>query len=161
MGIEFQARPGPASIKGEWIRVETQRRGESVEDTDLSPIIGEGWYVSGSYAITGERKADGLDKPKKPLFPGLGYGAIEIAGRVENLKFRSGASGEPGSTSPRADVILGNANQVTTFGVNWYVNRWIKIQANIIREKLDDPSQGPLPSKASFTSKAIRFQFSL
>ena len=59
------------------------------------------------------------------------------------------------------DVILGNANQVTTFGVSWYVNRWIKIQANIIREKLDDPSQGPLPSKASFTSKAIRFQFSL
>jgi len=160
-GIEFQFRPGPASIKGEWMRAETQRRGESVEDTDLSPIIGEGWYVSGSYAITGERKADGVDKPKRPLFPGLGFGAIEVAGRVENLKFRSGASGEPGSTSPRADVILGNANQVTTFGVSWYVNRWIKIQANIIREKLDDPSQGPLPSKASFTSKAIRFQFSL
>jgi phosphate-selective porin len=160
-GIEFQFRPGPASIKGEWMRAETQRRGESVTDSDLSPIIGEGWYVSGSYAITGERKADGVDKPKRPLFPGLGFGAIEVAGRVENLKFRSGASGEPGSTSPRADVILGNANQVTTFGVNWYVNRWIKIQANIIREKLDDPSQGPLPSKASFTSKAIRFQFSL
>jgi phosphate-selective porin len=160
-GIEFQFRPGPASIKGEWMRVETQRRGESVTDSDLSPIIGEGWYVSGSYAITGERKADGLDKPKKPLFPGFGFGAIEVAGRVENLKFRSGASGEQGSTSPRADVILGNANQVTTFGVNWYVNRWVKIQANIIREKLDDPSQGPLPSKASFMSKAIRFQFSL
>lgn len=160
-GFEFQARPGPASIKAEWIRVETQRKGESVEDTDLSPIIGEGWYVSGSYAITGERKADGLDKPKKPLFPGLGYGAIEVAGRVENLKFRSGASGEPGSTSPRADAILGNANRVTTFGVNWYANRWVKIQLNLINEKLDDPSQGPLPSKASFTSKVIRFQFSL
>jgi len=41
------------------------------------------------------------------------------------------------------------------------VNHWVKIQANIIREKLDDPSQGPLPSKASLTSKAIRFMFSL
>ena len=160
-GIEFQFRPGPASIKAEWMRAETQRRGESVEDKDLSPIVGEGWYVSGSYAITGERKADGLDKPKRPLLPGVGYGAIEVAGRVENLKFRSGAAGEQGSTSPRADVILGNANRVTTFGVNWYVNRWIKIQANIINEKLDDPSQGPLPSKASFMSKVVRFQFSL
>jgi phosphate-selective porin len=160
-GFEFQARPGPASIKAEWMRVETERRGESVEDTDLSSIIGEGWYVSGSYAITGERKADGLDKPKKALFPGFGPGAIEIAARVEKLAFKSGASGEQGSTSPRADVILGNANQVTTFGVNWYVNHWVKIQANIIREKLDDPSQGPLPSKASFSTKAIRFIFSL
>lgn len=160
-GIEFQFRPGPASIKAEWMRVGTERLGQSVEDTDLSPIVGEGWYVSGSYALTGERKADGLDKPKKPLLPGIGPGAIEIAGRVESLKFRSGVATEAGSRSPRADTILGNRDQVTTVGVNWYVNRWIKIQANIIREKLDDPAQGPLPSKASFTSKAVRFMFSL
>jgi phosphate-selective porin OprO and OprP len=160
-GFEFQARPGPASIKAEWMRVQTERRGLSVEDTDLSPIVGEGWYVSGSYALTGERKADGLDHPNKPLFPGLGYGAIEVAARIEKLRFHSGSSSEQGSKSPRADAILGNADQVATFGVNWYVNRWIKIQANVIREKLDDPSQGPLPAEASFTSKAIRFQFSL
>jgi phosphate-selective porin len=160
-GVEFQFRPGPASIKAEWMRAETQRRGESVEDKDLSPIVGEGWYVSGSYAITGERKADGVDKPKRPLFPGFGPGAIEIAARVEKLTFRSSASGEAQSTSPRADVILGNGNQVTTFGVSWYVNRWIKIQGNVIRETLDDPSQGPVPSKPSFMSKAIRFIFSL
>jgi phosphate-selective porin OprO/OprP len=160
LGIEMQFRPGPASIKAEWMRVETQRRGESVEDGDLSPLIGEGWYVSGTYAITGEKKSS-VDRPKKPLFPGLGYGAIELAARIENLTFRSGASGEPGSTSPRADVILGNGDQVTTFGVNWYVNRWFKIQANFIRETLDDPSQGPLPSKPSFSSTAIRFQFSM
>ena len=48
LGIEMQFRPGPASIKAEWMRVETERRGESVEDTDLSPIVGEGWYVSGT-----------------------------------------------------------------------------------------------------------------
>ena len=160
-GIEFQFRPGPASIKAEWMRVATHRRGMSVEDTDLSPIVGEGWYVSGSYALTGERKADGLGSPKKPLFPKLGFGAIEVAARVESLKFSRGSSSEVGSTSPRADTILGNRDQVATFGVNWYVNRWVKIQANFIREKLDDPSQGPMLSKASFTSKAIRFMFSL
>lgn len=158
-GIEMQFRPGPASIKSEWMRVETERRGESVEDTDLSPLVGEGWYLSGTYAITGEKKAS-VDKPKKPLFQG-GFGAVEVAARVESLRFKSGSSNEQGSTSPRADVILGNRDQVTTFGVNWYVNRFVKIQANFIREKLDDPSQGPLPSKASFTSKAVRFQFSL
>jgi phosphate-selective porin len=91
----------------------------------------------------------------------MGLRRDRIAARIEKLTFRSGASGEPGSTSPRADVILGNGDQVTTFGVNWYVNRWFKIQANFIRETLDDPSQGPLPSKASFNSQAVRFQFSM
>lgn len=159
LGFEMQFRPGPASIKSEWMRVETDRKGESVEDTDLSPIVGEGWYVSGTVAITGEKKAD-VDRPKKPLFQG-GFGAIEVGARVESLKFKSGSASEQGSRSPRADTIIGNGDQVTTFGVNWYINRFFKIQANFIREKIDDPSQGPLPSKASFTTKAIRFQFSL
>jgi phosphate-selective porin OprO/OprP len=141
------------------MRVETDRRGESVEDTDLSPIVGEGWYISGTVAVTGEKKSN-VDRPKKPLFQG-GFGAIEVGARVESLKFKSGTAGEQGSKSPRADTILGNGDQVTTVGVNWYVNRFFKVQANFIREKLDDPSQGPLPSKASFTTKAIRFQFSM
>lgn len=159
LGVEMEFLPGPASIKMEWMRVETERRGESVEDTDLSPLVADGWYLSGTYAITGEKKSR-VQRPKRPLFQG-GYGAVEVGARVESLRFKSGASGEPGSTSPRADVILGNRNQVTTIGVNWYINRFFKIQANIIREKLDDPSLGPLPAKASFTTRAVRFQFAL
>ncbi|HYT67698.1 MAG TPA: porin [Vicinamibacterales bacterium] len=158
-GIEMQFLPGPASIKSEWMRLETQRRGESVENTDLSPLVGEGWYVSGTMALTGEKKSR-VERPKKPLLQG-GFGAVEVGARVESLRFKSGSSSEQGSRSPRADTILGNRDQATTVGVNWYVNRFFKVQANFIREKLDDPSQGPLPSKASFTTKAVRFQFSL
>jgi phosphate-selective porin OprO/OprP len=157
VGMEMQFRPGPASIKAEWMRVETDRQGQSVEDTDLSPIVGEGWYVSGTVAITGEKKSN-VDRPKKPLFRG-GFGAIELAARVENLTFKSGG-GEPASSSPRADTIVGNGDQVTTLGVNWYINRFFKVQANFIRETLDDPSQGPLPGQASFNSRAVRLQVS-
>ena len=159
LGVEMAFLPGPASVKMEWMRVETERRGESVEDTDLSPVVGDGWYVSGTYVITGEKKSR-VHRPKNPLFQG-GFGAIEIGARFESLRFRSGASGEAPSTSPRADVVLPNRDQAVTFGVNWYINRFFKIQANFIREKLDDPSQGPLPSKPSFNTTAIRFQFSL
>jgi phosphate-selective porin len=45
--------------------------------------------------------------------------------------------------------------------VNWYINRFLKVQANFVRETLDDPAQGPLPSKASFNSQMIRVQFSM
>ena len=157
VGVEMEFLPGPASIKAEWMRVETERLGESVEDTDLSPLVGEGWYLSGTYVITGEKKAN-IDKPKRPLFQG-GFGALEIGARLESLRFRSGASGELPSTSPRADVIVGNRDLAATLGVNWYINRFFKVQANFIREKIDDPSQGPLASKDSFTTTAVRFQF--
>jgi phosphate-selective porin len=157
-GIEMAFIPGPASIKAEWMRVETQRLGESVADTDLSPLIGEGWYVSGTYVVTGQKKSS-VERPKKPLLQG-GIGNVEVAARVESLEFKSGASGETPSASPRADVVLGNRDQVTTLGVNWYPIRFVKVQLNFIHEKLDDPSQGPLPSKPSFTTTAVRLQFS-
>jgi phosphate-selective porin len=158
-GLELRWRPGPFSIKSEYMRVTTERRGQSVEDTDLSPLLATGWYLSGTWVITGEKKADGLNRPRRPLFQG-GFGAIEVAGRLEKLTFRSVATGDLPSTSVRADVIVGNADRAVTFGVNWYLNRWIKLQFNAIRESLDDPSQvgqrGP-----AFWSRVVRFQFSI
>jgi len=160
LGVEAQWRPGPFSLKSEFIRVSTERRGLSVEDTDLSPLISDGWYVSGTWAITGEKKASGLDTPRKPILRG-GFGAVEVAGRVERLAFKSDAAGEAPSTSPRADVILGNGDRVLTLGVSWYLNRWLKVQGNVIRESIDDPAQGPLPAQGTFWSRVLRLQLSI
>ena len=159
-GFEVRWRPGPFSIKSEYIRVTTERRGQSVEDTDLSPLVATGWYVSGTWAVTGEKKADGLNQPRRPFLQG-GYGAIELACRVERLTFGSVASGDAPSQSVRADVIVGNADRAVTLGVNWYLNRWGKLQFNAIRESLTDPSQGPRPLQSGFWSRVIRFQLSI
>jgi phosphate-selective porin OprO/OprP len=139
-----------------------ERVGQSVEDSDLPPLRAHGWYVSGTWALTGDRKADGLDATEHPIFQG-GVGAVELAVRVERLTFDSATStstSEP-STSPRADVILGNSNRAVTIGANWYLNRWIKVQFNLIRETLTDPEQGPLPDRSSFWSRAVKLQFTL
>jgi phosphate-selective porin OprO/OprP len=156
-GLELRWRPGPFSIQSEYIRVEDDRRGESVEDTDLSPLVASGWYLSGTWAITGERKAGGIDNPKRPLLPKAGIGAVELAARIEALSFRSGAGDQPPSTSPRADVIVGNTLHGVTLGVNWYLNRWIKVQVNFIRERVDDPEQIPFTENV-FWSQAVRLQ---
>ena len=159
-GLEFRWRPGPFSVKFENITLTEERLGLSVEDTDLPPYQHKGWYVSGTWAITGEEKAKGLDQPKKPINKG-GVGAIEVAGRVEHIKFGSTVSDEPGSNSPRARVPLGNGDKITTFGFNWYPIHWVKIQVDFIHEVITDPSLGPLPSKPGFNSRIIRFQFAL
>jgi len=159
-GLEVRWRPGPFSVKSEYMRVTTERRGQSVDDTDLSPLLATGWYVSGTWAVTGEMKVDGLTQPRRPLFQG-GYGAIELACRVERLAFRSVASGDAPSDSMRADVIIGNADRAMTIGVNWYLNRWGKLQFNAIKESLTDPSQGPRPFPSEFWSRVIRFQLTI
>jgi phosphate-selective porin OprO/OprP len=160
-GVEVRWRPGPFSVKYEYIKATEERLGESVEDTDLSPLRSIGWYLSGTWAITGEKKADGLDAPRRPLFQG-GYGAIEVAARVERLTFDSLSKlTDLPSESPRADQIVGNSDRVITLGANWYVNRWVKVQFNLIQETLTDPSLGPLPTQPTIWSRILRFQFQL
>ena len=142
------------------MRVTDQRLGQSVDDTDLSPLVASGWYVSGTWALTGERKADGLDSPRRPVLRG-GMGAIEVAARSERLAFGSAADSEPPSSGPRAEVVAGNSDRVETIGINWYLNRWVKVQFNVIHDTLSDPSQGPLRDRRGFWSRALRLQFSL
>ena len=158
-GLELRWRPGPFSIKSEIIRLSDDRREQSVEDTDLSPVRAIGWYFSGSWVITGEAKEDGVN-PRRPVHQG-GAGAVEVAARLEELRFESGEATEEPSTSPRAEVIVGNANRSSTLGVTWYLNRWVKMQFNLIRETLRDPLQGPLPETPTYWSRVFRIQFIL
>jgi phosphate-selective porin len=159
IGVETQWLPGPASVKAEFIRVTQERRGQTFEGLDASPVAANGWYVSGTWALTGDAKADGLDTPERPFLRG-GIGAIEVGARLEALTVGNGGIGE-GSFSPRADVIIGNRDRVVTLGVNWYVNRWMKLQGNLIHDTLRDPSQGPLPTRPSFWSRVFRFQVAI
>jgi len=145
-GLEARWQPGRASIQSEYIRLTDERRGQSVEDGDLSPLLAHGWYVSGTYSLTRKRNR---------------YGRIQAAARYETLSFGSrGSAGQP-STSSRADAVLGNIDRVTTLGVNWHVNRWVKVQANLIREDIGRPAMGPMPERSSFWSRAFRLQLTL
>jgi phosphate-selective porin len=145
----------------ESIRLTEERKGESVDDTDLSPYQVKAWYVSGSYAFTGESKSRGLDKPRHPLFQG-GIGALEAAVRVERINFGSVLTGV-GSLSPRADVLPSNTDRILAFSGNWYPNRWIKVQMTWFKEDFTDPSTvaKALRPTPSFWSEVFRIQFSI
>ncbi len=165
IGAEASWAPGPYSISAEYLRSSEQRLGQGVgneqgPDNDLPPIVGTGWYVAATWAVTGEKKEGGI-KPKRPLFQG-GIGAIEIGARFEKLGFAStGADTEPQSKSTRAANVRRNAERAITVGVNWYWNRWVKLQFNGIRESIDDPGRGPTPlsPKTSWMSFVTQLQF--
>ena len=159
-GVEGRFRPGPTSIKAEFMRLTSARLGQGTDGEDLRDFDASGWYVSGTWALTGEKKADGLDRPRHPFLRG-GIGAVELAARLEKLTWGTVNGGDEASASPRADVVLGNADRAVTLGVNWYLNRWIKIQGNAIQQKITDPLQGPLPERSTFWSSVFRFQLSI
>jgi phosphate-selective porin OprO/OprP len=158
-GFELRWRPGPFSLKSEYIRVTTERRGQSVEDTDLSPLVATGWYVSGTWAITGENKAAGLTKPRRPFMRG-GFGAFEAAVRLEQLTFGSVATDGVPSFSTRADVVEAASDRVMTIGGSWYLNQWVKVQLNAVREAIARPRRGQPVSQAVW-SYVTRFQFTM
>ena len=158
VGLEGRWRPGPLSFQGEYTRLTSERLGQSVEGTDLAPLVGRGWYGSAAWVLTGERKRRGATEPAHPLFDG-GAGSIELAARVEELRYSSRGVDVP-STAPRAETIALSRDRAVTLGVNWAPNRWTRVQFNLIRDAVSspvDPSRFP----ASSWGRVVRFQVSL
>jgi phosphate-selective porin len=150
--------PGPFSVQAEYNRVSDQRNGQGLGDVDLPDVIAQGWYLSGTWVVTGERKAGGVE-PGHP-FPLHGAGAFEVAARIEEMRFGSaGTGGEPPFTNPRAANILPNRDRALTLGGNWYLNRFGRIAFNAVRESIQDPLRSPLPDRTTFWSGTLRLQF--
>ena len=159
LGVEAEWQPGPFSAKAEFIRVTDERNHQGVMQEDLPALVGSGWYVSGTWSITGEPKFGGIE-PRRPLLRG-GTGAVEVATRYERLAFGASSADDNPSTSPRAVNVLDTSDAAWTSGVNWYVNRWIKIQLNVIREWIEDVNRSPVADRQLFWTRVVRLQFVL
>jgi phosphate-selective porin len=89
-------------------------------------------------------------------------GAVELAARLEELRFGSvRTGGEPPSSSPRATNILANRDRILTLGVNWYLNRFGRVTVNGTREDLQDPRRTPILGRTRFWGAVLRLQFVL
>ena len=157
LGTEFRWEPGPFSIKSEFMHARDQRLGQSLFGDDLPNLIYRGWYLSGTWVITGESKAAGV-VPRKNFLTGRGIGAFEVGVRAEQT--RIGSAQHPGlpSRGTRAANVLGSSDRAWTFGGNWYLNRWMKIQGAGMREKIEDLQRAPIPGVDTYWIRFLRIQ---
>jgi phosphate-selective porin len=147
-GVETRWKPGPFSVTAEYMRVTDERLGQGTTGEDLSPLVGAGWYVSGTWALP------------PSLFPRRA-GRAQLAARFEGLRFGSVASQDDvASISPRADPISATRDRLATIGMNWRVNRWVRLQGNVLRESVTT-TQGPLAGRGAFWSRVLRVQLNL
>jgi phosphate-selective porin len=162
LGAELSWSEGPVSIKGEYIHMSQQRHQQGIRLQDLPDLLTRGWYVTGAWTALGTMKSKGTE-PKNPLFVGRGFGAVELAARLDVLTYYSNfdpALGLP-SRSPRAANILPNSDRTWTFGATWYLNHFVKIQANAEREWLSDIERKPVSGIHVFWTNVIRLQLAM
>jgi len=160
LGAELNWEPGPFVAKAEVIRVRDQRLGQGLRGEDLPDLIGRGWYFTTGWVVTGEKTAGGV-KPRKDFLTGHGLGAIQIAARYEQLRF--GSREHPGlpTRSSRGANLVSESERVATFGVNWYLNRFTRIQFNALREVIEDVERAPIRGIDTYWSRYLRIQFVL
>jgi len=143
-------------VRAEYTDVRDSRQGQGFGDNDLPDARARSWYVSGAYVLTGERK----NRPVNPRreFGRGGIGAIEVVARFERISFDSAGGQDEAFRHPRAETILMSGDRVFTTGVNWYINPWVKVQFDALRERLDDPERSPIATGDAFWSSMMRLQ---
>lgn len=159
VGVDAEWRWAPLGVRAEYIDVRDTREGQGFFDNDLPTARARAWYVSGAYVITGDRKNWPVT-PRRELARG-GAGAVELVGRYERLSFDGLGGQDEAFRHPRADTILPSGDRVLTWGVNWYVNRWVKLQLHAMREQLEDPERHPRADGAAFWNTMFRLQCAL
>jgi phosphate-selective porin OprO/OprP len=156
LGLELDWTPGPYGVRAEWMQTREDRRGQGLGDRDLSDVIGTGWYVYGTWIVTGQDKDDNISMRRSVIHGGPG--AIELAVRYEELGFGSASDEGPAERNPRAEHLLENRDRIWTAGVNWYVMPHVKVVVNAIHESFEDAARTPLAGETSFWSGVGRFQ---
>lgn len=142
---EFWWRFKNFSLRGEYDQTHQHRQNRGPGGTNLPGVIGKGYLVQATYLLTGEKKTARGITPK-PSFLGSpgGSGAWELAFRYENLQMD--------------DAINGNRADAFTFGVNWWLTKFVRYQSNFILERFKDPFRTPSPGDRDSFSYLSRVQ---
>jgi phosphate-selective porin OprO and OprP len=152
MGTSVAWNGTSASLRGELIRSVDTRRGQGIDDGDLSDLVSTGGYVSAIWHLAAH---DGHRWGNAP------FRGVDLTARFDRLSFGSASTSGEAFLNPRADHVAPIGNNAITAGVNWYVNRWVKVQANTVREQLVDPLAVLPIGTTALWSTVLRFQVAM
>jgi phosphate-selective porin len=172
---EFTWLHGPWGVRAEFDQLNQFRRNVGSEQSDnlgfitLPGIVAKAGYGQVTYLLTGEtRPENGTPKVKSPFLgpeapggKGGGLGAWELAFRYDSIQAH-----EPGINLLNNPLTPGfvstfvNHTDQFTFGVNWYLNYWVKYQVNVSVDRLKEPSvSGQVPQNFVVLLNRLQFRF--
>ncbi|CAN7182142.1 porin [Phenylobacterium sp. LjRoot219] len=151
-------------IEGEYFKFDIDRR--QTTTTALGDPDFDGWYVQGSWVLTGEKRAYNgkearFDAPKQAFNfnPSAGtWGAWELAARYStmNLNYREGVAG---AATPTGGV-RGGEQTIWALGVNWYLNPVMRLMLDYQNVDVDRLGATGLQIGQDYDTIAMRAQLS-
>ena len=171
---EFTFIKGPLALRDEYVAASFNRTGVGTEQlgglgfANLPNVRYQGWNSSITYLLTKElRPENGTPRVKHPVFGPVtenggarGWGAWELGFRYSGIQ-----GNEPGvffnnTQTPQLVPTFNRHTDQFTFGVNWYLNYWVRFQSNIDIDRLKDPSTiGATPQNYLVFSQRLQFRF--
>jgi len=134
--------------------------------TNLPDPNFNGWYVQGSWILTGEEKkykpdtgSFGAPKPNDPFtIDKAGIGAWELVARYcdLDLNYREGA---PGTNTPFGGI-RGGDQRILSAGVNWYPNQVLRFMLDYQHTDVSKLSSAGLNTDARLDAVSLRTQIS-
>lgn len=154
LGLEAAWLRGPFAIYAEAISLSEDMEGP-LSDADLDT---RGWYVGGSWVLTGEEKTFRGVHPERPLRRGgsgrSGPGAWQLAGRISDL----GLDDELVSSG----IVLPQEfpEDVLSFdiGINWYATYNARVKLHFLHTRYEEEITLGGESRASENAVLIQFQ---
>jgi len=134
---------GPAAIRAEVLYREDELEGSSEDDLETL-----GWFVTGSFLITGEDK-----NPFKRVAPAADWGALEIAARYARVDVRN-------AFDAGIAAAAGNSEEVSsiTVGLTWWYGKFLRVTLQATHERFEDPLQFDNREEDSLTGLVARLQ---
>lgn len=164
---------GPWAIRAEYDQLNQDRDGvgsfqaNALGFTNLPTIRAKAGYAQATFLLTGEtRPENGTPKVKHPFLGpesaggAHGYGAFELAFRYDKIKAIEPGFAQPGSLTPGFVPTFNQHTDQFTFGLNWYLNYWVKYQMNLSIDRLSSPSvSGQVPQNFPVLLQRLQFRF--
>jgi phosphate-selective porin OprO/OprP len=149
----------------EWYTINVSRAAVGAAPKAFDPSF-SGWYLQGAWTITGEHRIwsnanggfNGI-RPAKVFKPGAGPGAWEIAARYSVLDLND-RDGVAGAAAP-AGGIRGGEQKITTVGLNWYPNSFVRFLLDYQWARVDrlGPTGASIGEDVGVTSFRSQFAF--
>jgi phosphate-selective porin OprO and OprP len=143
-GADARIQTGPVSLWGEFLEGREQRRGQGPTLEDLPDVRGDGWSVTATWLVTGEKKTRTI-RPDASLFGGPG--AVELAVRYEELWFDDVSNEGFESAGSRAANVRPAGLRAFTGGLSWWPSPFLRLMGNVVFERYDDALRAPEPGK--------------